>query len=56
MGNLWTGEKEKYNLEPRKSVRIEVQRQGEKGLVYEKDFMPNSDAIERIKGDLFTEV
>jgi hypothetical protein len=54
MGNWCTAE-EQYKNEPRKSIRIEVQRYGE-GKGYQTNMMSESDAIERIHGDLYSEV
>lgn len=56
MGNWCSGEQDRYENEPRKSVRIEVQRYGDSGPKYQQDFMSQSDAIERIRGDLYSEV
>lgn len=56
MGNCCSGEREQSDLDARKSMRIEVQRFGKSGPTYQTDFMSQSDAIERIRGDLYSEV
>lgn len=48
MGNCCNAEQEHdLKFEPRKSMRIEVQKYG--ATAPEKDFLSQSDAIERIK-------